>query len=109
MKKVFVVGLFCGAALLGVMAAKYEVPNGSTVLVVDSEYSDAYDPCDPAFDNLYTPSSDWFVRHGNSERSLVLFNLSYARRRADMNLQLIGAMKKDIEALKAEDPNEVTK
>jgi len=100
--KMFVLGLMCGAVLLGVMAAKYEVPNGSTVLVVDSAYSDAYDPCDPSFDNLYTPSSDWLVQHGNSERSLVLFNLSYARRRADMNFQLIGAMKKEMEP---NDPN----
>jgi hypothetical protein len=102
--KMLVVGMLCGAVLLGVMAAKYEVPNGSTVIVVDSAYSDAFDPCDPAFDNLYTPSSDWLVKHGNSERSLVLFNLSYARRRADMNFQLIGAMKDELKALK--DPND---
>ena len=106
MKKV-VLGLFCGAVLLGVMAAKYEVPDGSTVLVVDSEYSDAYDPCDPAFDNLYGPSADWLIKHGNSERSVVLFNLSYARRRADMNYQILGKMKEELDALKdPNDPNE---
>ena len=99
MKKVAVVSFVLGALCLTLIGAKYTVPSGHTVLIVDSPYQDPFDPCDPVYDNLYDPPADWLLKHGNSERSLLLFNLSYVRRRADINLQLINKLQEP-------DPNE---
>lgn len=102
--KMFVLGILAGAMLLGTVAAKYEVPSGTTVIVIDSEWMDPYDPCDPAYDNLYTPPVKWLVANGNSLGSLIKFNVAYARTRADKNFRLISEMSKQI--AKLEDPND---
>jgi len=104
---IMVVG--CSFPLLGLLlcasGAKYEVP-GNTVIVTDGQYQEPFDPCDVVYKNLYTPSSDWLIKHGNSERSMLLFNLSYARRRADMNFQLIKGLEERVTAVEPNDPNE---
>ena len=94
MKKV-IVGCMCGMLLLGVIAMKYQIP-GATVLVIDSEWSDPYDPCDPKYDNLYDPPAAWLMSHGNSLGSMLTFNVAYARTRADKNFQLLSRMNKKI-------------
>lgn len=110
MKKVML-GVVCALMFVGLMGAKYQVP-GATVLVIDSEWSDPYDPCDPRFDNLYDPPATWLMSHGNSLGSMVTFNVAYARTRADKNFQLLSQMSKQIAEFDAfilaakPDPNE---
>ena len=94
-----VLGMMIGAMLLVSMAAKYEVPNGSTILVIDSEWMDPYDPCDPAYDNMYDPPARWLMDNGNSLGSLIKFNVAYARTRADKNFQLIRKMQTDMSSM----------
>ncbi len=114
MKKVFVTGLLCGAVLLGVMAARYEVPSGTTVIVLDSEWMDPFDPCDPATGALFRPPADWLLKHGNSLGSVIKFNVAVAcglgrkqGKALSVAIKDIAALKVSVEALS--DPNEVKK
>lgn len=103
--KMLTLGIMIGAMLMGVMAFKYEVPSGTTVIIIDSEWMDPYDPCDPAYDNMYDPPAKWLIVNGNSLGSLIKFNVAYARTRADKNFRLISEMSKQIAVLET-DPND---